>query len=90
MTIPCKAVSFSKVTYKWIHNGTELTTTSERHRLNELDGNLTVINITQDESGRYRCIASNRFGSASSLKADIRVGCEYTIELNPLSSLTQH
>lgn len=90
MTIPCKAVSFSKVTYKWIHNGTELTTTSERYRLNELDGNLTVINITQDESGRYRCIASNRFGSALSLKADIRVGCEYTIELNPLSSLTQH
>ena len=92
MTIPCKAVSLSKTTYKWIHNGTELklTTTSERYKLNELDGNLTVINITHDQSGRYRCIASNLFGSALSLKAEILVGCEYTIELNPLSPLTQH
>lgn len=90
MTIPCKAVSLSKITYKWIHNGTELnlTTTSESYRLNEPDGNLTVINITQNESGRYRCIASNGFGSALSLKAEIRVACEYTIEINSLSSLT--
>ena len=90
MIIPCKAVSLSKVTYKWIHNGTELnlTATSESYRLNEPDGNLTVINITQNESGRYRCIASNRLGSALSLKAEIRVACEYTTEINPLSSLT--
>ena len=83
MTIPCRAVSLSKVAYKWIHNGTEmkLTTTSERYRLNEPDGNLTVINITQNESGRYRCIASNRFGSALSLKAEIRVACEYAVDL---------
>lgn len=88
MTIPCKAVSLSKVTYKWIHDGIELNLTTKSYRLNEPDGNLTVINITQNESGRYRCIASNGFGSALSLKAEIRVACEYSIEIYPLSLLT--
>ncbi|KAL9956181.1 hypothetical protein ACROYT_G037625 [Oculina patagonica] len=75
VTIACVAVSSSTVTYKWTHNGTQLKLTSRsgRYRLNERDGNLTVINTTLNDAGEYRCIASDRFGSALSLKAEIRI-----------------
>ena len=79
VTIPCVARSSSKVTYKWIHNGTELklSSSSGRYKLTEPAGNLTVINIAMSDVGTYRCIANTRFGSALSLKAELRVACEY-------------
>ena len=71
------AVSASPVTYSWIHNGTRLALGSSNRRYRLMNGNLTIINTTLDDTGEYRCIASNRFGSALSLKADIRIACEY-------------
>ena len=79
VTISCVAVSSSAVSYKWTHNGRELKLTSRsgRYRLNDKDGNLTLINTTLIDAGEYRCIASNRFGSVLSLKAEIKIACEY-------------
>jgi len=79
--IPCVAVSSSPVTYSWTHNGTPLSVGTRRYRLIKPDGNLTVINTTLHDAGEYRCIASNRFGSALSLKADVRIACEYDFML---------
>lgn len=86
VTIACVAVSSSTVTYKWTHNGTQLKLTSRsgRYRVNERDGNLTVINTTLKDAGEFRCIASNRFGSALSLKAELRIACEYCWIVNNL------
>lgn len=41
----CKVVSLFKVIYKWIYDGIELNLIIKSYRLNELDGNLIVINI---------------------------------------------
>ena len=80
VTISCIARSESpSVTYTWTRNGTTLNaeSSSERYQLNDQDGNLTIINTNSSDVGAYRCIASNHFGSALSLKADLRIACEY-------------
>ena len=41
------------------------------------NGNLTVTNVTWNDAGVYRCIARSSLGSALSLKAVIRIACEY-------------
>ena len=78
-TISCVAIGSSPVTYTWTHNGTMLTLGSNtgRYRLMGADGNLTVINVTWNDAGVYRCIARSSMGSALSLKAVIRIACEY-------------
>ena len=48
-----------------------------RYRLMGADGNLTVINVTWNDAGVYRCIARSSMGSALSLKAVIRIACKY-------------
>lgn len=83
----CKVVSLFKVIYKWIYDGIELNLIIKSYRLNELDGNLIVINIIQNEFGGYRCIVSNGFGLVLSLKVEICVVCEYSIEINFFSLL---
>ena len=77
--IPCMAVGVSPITYSWTHNDTPLTLNSStgRHRLMEPDGNLTIINATLNDEGEYRCIASSDLGSLLSLKAELRIACEY-------------
>lgn len=78
-TISCVAIGSSPVTYTWTHNGTMLTVGSNtgRYRLMGADGNLTVINVTWNDAGVYRCIAKSSMGSALSLKAVIRIACKY-------------
>ena len=77
--IPCVVLSSTPATYTWTHNGTILALGSNtgRYRLMRPDGNLTVINVTLNDAGEYRCIASNSFGSGMSLKAVVRIACEY-------------
>ena len=78
-TISCVAIGSSPVTYTWTHNGTMVTLSSNtgRYRLMGADGNLTVINVTWNDAGVYRCIARSSMGSALSLKAVIRIACKY-------------
>ena len=79
--ILCVAVGASPVTYSWTHNDTPLTLNSgnRRFRLMEPDGNLTIINATLNDAGEYRCIASSGLGSVLSLKAEVRIACEFIV-----------
>ena len=78
--IPCMAVGVSPVTYSWTHNNTPLilNPSTGRYRLMEPGGNLTIIKATLNDEGEYRCIASSDLGSILSLKAEVRIACEYT------------
>lgn len=58
VTLPCKAVGGSNITYKWKRNGTVI------QRLGK-NGDLTIDSVQQTDEGTYQCEATNDRGEVA-------------------------
>ena len=65
--LSCKVEGYPDITCKWNKDGVNITE-------NCLD--LTIRNITRKDSGDYKCIAENRYGTKLSYPVFVDVYCK--------------
>lgn len=51
----------------WLHNGTEISESSEKYIFSNMSGvlSITILDCQEEDSGMYRCVCSNSKGEAS-------------------------
>uniref|UniRef100_A0A4W3GBT1 Ig-like domain-containing protein n=1 Tax=Callorhinchus milii TaxID=7868 RepID=A0A4W3GBT1_CALMI len=62
LTLSCSAQSNPEAQYQWIFNGTVL---NDRITISQDNATLTIISVTRNDGGTYRCEAKNSFSSVS-------------------------
>ena len=66
MTFYCTALANPTAKYSWLHNGEFIST-------NQTSSNLRFSKLQVDNSGEYRCLASNHIGAELSKAAIVHV-----------------
>ena len=77
ITFTCNATGNSAPTFPWTKIGSVLTTGS-RISLSSDGEQLTITNVTREESGQYVCEATNNVTTAQSNSATLNVQCKIT------------
>ena len=73
VTFTCNATGNPAPTFRWTRNGSVLTTGLS------LDGKqLTITNVTREDSGQYVCEATNNVTTVPSNSATLNVQCKIT------------
>ena len=73
VTFTCNATGNPAPTFRWTRNGSVLTTGLS------LDGKqLTITNVTREDSGQYVCEATNNVRKVPSNSATLNVQCKFT------------
>ena len=73
----CNATGNSAPTFRWTKNGSVLTTGS-RISFSSDGKQLTITNVTREESGQYVCEATNNVTTVQSNSATLNVQCKIT------------
>ena len=77
VTFTCNATGNPAPTFRWTKNGSVLTTGS-RISLSSDDKQLTLTNVTREDSGQYVCEATNNVTTVPSDSATLNVECKIT------------
>ena len=73
----CNATGNPAPTFRWTKNGSVLTTGS-RISLSSDNKQLTLTNVTREDSGQYVCEATNNVETVPSDSATLNVKCKIT------------
>ena len=81
VTLSCKADGNPIPTISWTINGS-LTAIKGNPRISFTKNKqqLTISNVERTDSGTYRCVASNKFGNASSDAALLDIQCNVNVD----------
>ena len=78
MTLTCNATGNPNPAISWTKNGSRVdTSNNSRISFSEEKKQLTITNVNRTDSGKYRCVASNSVGNATSSVATLDVHCKY-------------
>ena len=77
VTFTCNATGNPAPTFRWTKNGSVLTTGS-RISLSSGGKQLTLTNVTREDSGQYVCEATNNVMTVPSDSATLNVQCKIT------------
>ena len=77
VTFTCNATGNPAPTFRWTKNGSVLTTGS-RISFSSDSKQLTITNVTREDSGQYVCKAANNVRTVSSDSATLNVKCKIT------------
>ena len=77
VTFTCNATGNPAPTFRWTKNASVLTTSS-RIRLSSDGKQLTLTNVTREDSGQYVCEATNNVRTVPSDSATLNVQCKIT------------
>ena len=65
-------------TFTWTKNESAVTVNDIRIRLSSDKKELSITNVKRTDSGKYRCVATNSFGTVYSDAATLTVHCKKT------------
>ena len=83
LTLSCNATANPAPTISWTRDGSPVNTTNNsRISLSDDNKQLTITNVNRTDSGKYRCVASNKFGNDTSSVVTLDVQCKYSIKLS--------
>ena len=86
MTLSCNATGNPAPSISWTKDGSAVN--SPRISLSLDNKQLTITNVSRDDSGDYRCVANNSIGAAvASNDATLDVQCKYSGFLRSISRL---
>ena len=77
VTFNCSATGNSAPTFRWTKDGSVLTPAS-RISLSSDSKQLTITNVTREDSGQYVCEATNNVTTVPSDSATLNVKCKIT------------
>ena len=76
VTFSCEAIGNPSPSISWTKNGFLLSNIGDpRITFTELNRKLTITNVKGTDGGKYRCVASNSLGVATSNPATLNVQC---------------
>ena len=77
MVLSCDADGNPVPIISWTRDGS-LVNTSGRFSFSADKRQLTITNVNRTDSGKYRCVASNKLGNDTSNVATLDVQCKYS------------
>ena len=77
MTLTCDADGNPTPTFSWTKDGSVVNTTL-RITFNENNKNLTITNVSREDSGEYICVATNNVKTVQSNSSTLNVQCKDT------------
>ena len=78
LVLGCKASGVPRPTITWSLDGAVIPGDDKRRTINQVTGYLKVFNISLEDEGFYRCLATNIVGTVSSTKIKVQslgTGC---------------
>ena len=80
VTLSCKADGNPVPTISWIINGSPIDVRgNSRISFSKNKEQLTIRDVKRTDSGAYRCVASNKFGNATSEVASLDIQCNENV-----------
>ena len=74
----CNATANPSPRTSWFKDESPITNKS-RISLSVDNKVLTITNVSRKDSGKYRCVASNKLGNDTSKAAELNVKCEFIV-----------
>ena len=65
VTFQCEALGEPTPRYTWVGEDFQPLLKEDGYNVDEISGNLTILDLAKEKSGLYRCIAFNAFGNAT-------------------------
>ena len=76
VTFSCEAIGNPSLSISWTKKGSPLSNIEDpRITFTELNRKLTITNVKRTDGGKYRCVACNCLGHATSNPATLNVQC---------------
>ena len=76
VTFSCNSTANPLPTTSWTKDESAITNDS-RISFSVVNKVLTITNVNRNDSGEYRCVASNKLGNDSSKTAELNMKCEF-------------